>query len=133
MVSLGVGRAAGIRPGMTHPTRFSTCADRMPPLPPVSNTQPHAVEDLKSSRSASWWGKGTTMVSVGVATSVCWAPGRSRPTSSIGRAPGWDVMACRRILYSWYTFQRIWYALILTPGKTIIDALKTRTFIINLF
>ena len=46
MVSLGVGRAAGIRPGMTHPARFSTCADRMPPLPPVSNSQPHATEDL---------------------------------------------------------------------------------------
>eukprot|EP01052_Picozoa_sp_SAG31_P061422 SAG31_NODE_20501_length_572_cov_6.790698_1_plen_53_part_10 len=41
---------------------------------------------------------------------------------------------CQRTLSGeTYTLRRIWYALILTPGKTIIDALKTRTFTINLF
>eukprot|EP01052_Picozoa_sp_SAG31_P003825 SAG31_NODE_151_length_22216_cov_37.572139_8_plen_65_part_00 len=62
-------------------------------------------------------GQSTTMVSVGVATSCRLCAGAvPRATSSISSAPGWHGMPWRRILYSWYTLRRIWYAIILTPG-----------------
>ena len=70
---------------------------------PVFDSQPHAIQDLHSSSPASRHGRGTAMVSVGVAASVWLGAGRVGATSSIARAPGSMAMPCRRILYSWYT------------------------------
>ena len=84
------GRATSNWDHISHdaPARFSTCADLLQPLLLVSDSQPHATEDLHNSSPASRQGRGTAMVSVGVAASVWLGAGRVGATSSISRALG---------------------------------------------